>query len=98
MDAFRSLRLCKKERMSMVFMEIYLPAYILLLVFGACVQALYALCGGRRALPFGVAVLGACAVLGSAWLERDVVLAFGQIFLLCVLWRLAQDRRKTRDS
>lgn len=91
---FHALRLWVKLRMLIAFMELYTPPYILLFVAGATLQAgciLY--CRQKCALPFVVPLLGAGAVLASAWLEHDIVLAFGQVFLLCVLWRVTQERK-----
>lgn len=73
-------------------MELYTPLYILLLLAGAILQAVYALCCRlRRPVPFTLVACGACAVLVSAYLERDVVLGCGQLLLLCILWRLGKD-------
>lgn len=81
----------------MHFMELYTPPYILLLIAGAALQAAHALCCAKKhPLPSLVPLLGAGAVIASAWLERDIVLAFGQIFLLCIFWRIHQEAQKQR--
>lgn len=81
------------------FMKAYIPPYILLLIAGAALQAAHALCCRKgRPLPFAVPLLGAGAVIVSAWLERDIVLAFGQIFLLCIFWRVGQKAKKSGED
>ncbi|MEG2172885.1 MAG: hypothetical protein RRY29_06460 [Desulfovibrionaceae bacterium] len=80
-------------------MEMYTPPYLILLLTGAILQAAYAF--SARGTPavglFSVAISGACAVLISAYLEQDVVLACGQGFLLWLLWRLAADSADSQE-
>lgn len=81
-----------------ILMELYTPLYMLLLLAGAVLQAVYALCCRlHRPVLFALPVCGACAVLVSAYLERDVVLGCGQLLLLCVLWRLGKDVTGGKD-
>lgn len=80
-------------------MELYTPPYILLIIAGAALQVAHALCCHKgRPLPFAVPLLGAGAIIASAWLERDIVLAFGQMFLLCIFWRINQETKKTQNK
>lgn len=79
-------------------MDVYIPPYMVLLIVGAVAQAAYVLRPVRaKKMLFLLALAGACMVLLSAWLERDVLLGSGQFFLLCILWRLRSDSTSTRS-
>lgn len=76
-----------------IYMEIYTTLAPLLLFTGAALQGIFVL---RACAPWPVAfpciVLGAGFVLCSAWMERDLVLLFGQLFVLLILLRRGQKK------